>query len=717
MVNDIDLTEVLSPTGPYYNDGALWEPIGVGAERFESQLEGNGFAIRGLAINRPTENSLGLFFAIGNDGAIQNLKIFTDDVVGIVGQDYMGVLSGWVDMSYMDIYIKNVEVSGKVTGRNYVGGVFGLINMGRNIEHLSAHVNVTGVDFVGGLIGYSGIPLSRCFTTGSVQGENYVGGLVGRNRLDEEFWMEDGRIIDSYSTCSVSGNLGVGGLVGLNEGAVVRSYASGAVSGMTEVGGLFGSGMDTHVSDSFWNTETTGVSVSLGGIGISSGQMRDQATFTGWDFENVWTSLSGENRSFPYFKMVTTDPIPGKIGVPSITTLPNASLVYGQAIGSSVMTGALVEHEGLEVEGSFVLSPTELKPLAGTETVDFVFEPLLPELYLPISGQMDVAVSQAPLTATADNQSRTYGAANPALSISYSGFVNGEDATAITAPEAATLAEATSPVGDYAITLSGGAADNYDLTLENGTLSVSQAPLTATADNQSRTYGAANPALSISYSGFVNGEDATAITAPEAATLAEATSPVGDYAISLSGGAADNYDLTLENGTLSVSQAPLTVTALDQTRTVGDENPVFELDYSGFVNGDDPRALTQLPMASTVADINSIPGEYSIEVGGGDDTNYYFIYQSGTLYVTISVGSPEALEERTVSAYPNPFISEIAFSGFGHSEPKQAALYDLSGRKLRAFMVSDGTSVDLSDLSAGVYLIKVDNQLFKMVKE
>lgn len=94
---------------------------------------------------------------------------------------------------------------------------------------------------------------------------------------------------------------------------------------------------------------------------------------------------------------------------------------------------------------------------------------------------------------------------NPVFTISYSGFVNGETITEInTAPTAATAATLVSAVGPYSITVSGGLDDNYDFSYVAGTLSITKATLTVTANDQSRTYGVANPAFTISYAGFVN---------------------------------------------------------------------------------------------------------------------------------------------------------------------------------------------------------------------
>ena len=107
--------------------------------------------------------------------------------------------------------------------------------------------------------------------------------------------------------------------------------------------------------------------------------------------------------------------------------------------------------------------------------------------------------------------------------------------------------------GDFTVG-QGTSLANYTLpTTASGTVGVIlKAPLTAKADNKVRTLGAANPPLTITYAGFVPGETKSAITEPVISTSADVNSQLGDYAITLTGGSAANYNLTLQNGTLSV---------------------------------------------------------------------------------------------------------------------------------------------------------------------
>src|SRR5262249_20223522 len=146
-----------------------------------------------------------------------------------------------------------------------------------------------------------------------------------------------------------------------------------------------------------------------------------------------------------------------------------------------------------------------------------------------------LTITPATLTITADNKTKTYGSANPTLTLTYSGFVSGDSAASLTTPPTvATTATAASAVGMHPITVSGGAgvSGNYEVTYVNGTLTVTAATLTISADNKSRIYGAANPPLTATYAGFVNGDTAANLTtAPSMATTATASSAVGTYPI------------------------------------------------------------------------------------------------------------------------------------------------------------------------------------------
>src|SRR5207245_6113326 len=94
-----------------------------------------------------------------------------------------------------------------------------------------------------------------------------------------------------------------------------------------------------------------------------------------------------------------------------------------------------------------------------------------------------------------------------------------------------------------------GATDaNYTITFVKGSLEVTPATLTITADDKTKVYGAALPVLTASYSGFVNGDTSASLSTPVSlSTTATANSPVGKYEILASGAADPNYIITFHN--------------------------------------------------------------------------------------------------------------------------------------------------------------------------
>src|ERR671925_249566 len=137
------------------------------------------------------------------------------------------------------------------------------------------------------------------------------------------------------------------------------------------------------------------------------------------------------------------------------------------------------------------------------------------------------------------------------------------------------------------------AAGNYDFSFVDGKLTITKATLTVTADDKSREYGAANPTFTATITGFKNGETlaTSGVTgSPSCSTTATATSSVAGspYPITCTIGslAAGNYSFSFAPGDLTVTKAPLTVTADDKSREYGAANPAFTVGYSGFKNGE-----------------------------------------------------------------------------------------------------------------------------------
>lgn len=124
-------------------------------------------------------------------------------------------------------------------------------------------------------------------------------GLVGA--------MFHGNISNSYSFANASGYCSVGGLVGyISKSSVINSYSTGRAIATWQLGGLIGASGGV-VRNSFWDTETSGVSSPGrpgGGTGKTTSEMKTKPTFTdaGWDFENVWNMDPDFNDGYPFLR-------------------------------------------------------------------------------------------------------------------------------------------------------------------------------------------------------------------------------------------------------------------------------------------------------------------------------------------------------------------------------------------------------------------------------
>lgn len=153
-------------------------------------------------------------------------------------------------------------------------------------------------------------------------------------------------------------------------------------------------------------------------------------------------------------------------------------------------------------------------------------------------------------------------------------------------------------------------------------------PATVKVKDCSREYGDDNPTFEIETEG------ATLIGEPEIICSADKNSKVGTYEIEINKGTIKNYYVTFVPGTLTVTKAPLVVTADNYTITQGDKLPEFTVSYCGFKNGEDVSVLTKQPVFSCDANEASAPGEYPINVYGVEADNYNAIsYVAGTLTV------------------------------------------------------------------------------------
>ena len=305
LMNDIDLSS-------YSN----WDPIGDvdSGVLFTGTLDGNGYVISNLTINRPDEDAVGLFLGIGdvNGVAVAEIKNLGLENVDVTGGTNTGGLVGQV----MDAELTNIYVTGNINGLDSgsdfprVGGLIGATGGDVTLSKCYASCNLSGVNVVGGLVGcaYMGnLDISNSFVSGEFEGEA-VGGILGGGYIGS-FSINNTFSLATIKCTSTPGYAG-GILYDSSMGTVSHCYVMGKINGnSTEIGAISGIHSAGQISDCLWNTETTGQSLAVGNNqggtesnnkGLTTTEMQNPANWQGWD-TNIWDFSTYP----PTFKMYT----------------------------------------------------------------------------------------------------------------------------------------------------------------------------------------------------------------------------------------------------------------------------------------------------------------------------------------------------------------------------------------------------------------------------
>ncbi len=345
-----------------------WNPIGNFAAT--ATFEGNGYSISNLHINRDGATNVGLFSE--NSGTIQNLGLFEPEVEGngrvggLVGINRGNLINVFIDGGRVrgprtedldnltgfdlgllagdnvaDALIINSYVRGTVSGSRWVGGLCG-VNIGEIINSYAA-ADVAAVREAGGLVGESQGPTSNSYATGSiditamVRNEGSVGGLLG------VLWQGQNtnpRVINSYSTVKVPANEIVG-----------------------NIGGLIGNIHPTNppVTDSYWDSETSGQIASAAGTSRTTIELQMPTTATGiyanwntndWDF--------GDTMSYPILRHSNSM---NACDEDTTTPFPSCNDVLPGQRGLEVVTFEIIETNGTIRDNARVFAERPFSPI------------------------------------------------------------------------------------------------------------------------------------------------------------------------------------------------------------------------------------------------------------------------------------------------------------------------------------------------------------------
>ncbi len=370
LMNDIDLS------------GFPWVRFGgnSASNPFAGTFNGNGHVISNVQIDDTTHINVGFFGVTTGTveavGVSVTVDASSDPMVGSVGGLVGWEKSGSITDSYATASVTGGSSTssdgglvgtqnGSITSSHSAGSVSGGMSslngglVGEQIGSITgshASDTVTGGDGAndGGLVGIENANITDSYATGAVAGgrTSANGGLVGDQNSGT------GSVTNTYATGSVTGGTSSenGGLVGQLSLNVVDSYASGAVTGGSNAydGGLVGNNYGGSMSDSFFDTQTTGLTNGVGSgsatgtTGEATSAMQTESTFTnaGWDFTNTWGMSASVNSGYPYLQASTNQPASTAPSISSVSPTsgaPGTSVTIAGANFGGSQSGSTVD--------------------------------------------------------------------------------------------------------------------------------------------------------------------------------------------------------------------------------------------------------------------------------------------------------------------------------------------------------------------------------------
>ena len=245
LSKDIDLSSYLN------SNSSGWTPI----KDFTGKFDGKKHTIKGLWISLSSIENVGLF---------ANIQGYSDNKRASVSNLFV-----------------NISKKG-ITGRSSVGGICGYSSYG-NIENCMVTGDISGSGKVGGIVGYDSYYssiISQCASSGNIiANHGSVGGILGS-------YYESCSIENCYSIANVkteysSTVYGIGG-------SAENCYFAGTISG-TDVNRVYP--IAYSYSNSYYDSEKTKISGKPGAL--TTKEMKQQASFQGWDFDKIWTIQEG----------------------------------------------------------------------------------------------------------------------------------------------------------------------------------------------------------------------------------------------------------------------------------------------------------------------------------------------------------------------------------------------------------------------------------------
>jgi filamentous hemagglutinin family protein len=658
-----------------WNAGAGFSPIDIPVSTgvFSGVFDGLGHTINNLTINEPYGPAqrtyfVGLFSQTSTTAIFRNIGLVN---ASVYGDSNVGGLVGGNSGSIVNCYVTGSVISGNKIAGGLVATNFGTITD----SYSSAAVASYGVGHlvgsnVGGLAAINRGTITASYSSGSSYGYGvYVGGLVGNNV---------GAIINGYSTATVNGHSYVGGLVGNNydpssiggtgpPGNITNSYSTGSVSfntggnfagAGTFLGGLLGSNSGGGVvTNSFWDTATSGRTTSSGGgVGMTTAQMQAALNFTsaqtangsvnpGWDLSTVASATSTwfmyEGDTYPLLRTFMS---PLTVTALDAMTTYNGTAYSGgngysaiPVIGDTIVSGVPIyggSSQGAIHAGSYAIT------LGGLYSDQ--------QGYVLSFANGTLSVNPAPLTVSGTTvASKVYDGSNVAMlgGGTLSGFIGSDTGTLVQSGTFASKNAGSGIAVTATDTLTGTSADDYVVTQPTGlAANITPAPLTVSGTIvDSKVYNGTTVATLTGGSllGLIGGDTVTLSEVGTFASRNAGTAIAVSVSDSLGGASASDYRLSEPAGlTGNIVPASLTVRGTVVGDKVYDGNTnalLLDGTLSGVIPGDSVTLIQAGSFAS--ASVGTAIAVTAADRLSGPSSADYSVIQPTGLSGTISAAS------------------------------------------------------------------------------
>ena len=354
-------------------------------------------------------------------------------------------------------------------------------------------------------------------------------------------------------------------------------------------------------------------------------------------------STNGSGLAYLDALMLTASPNPGVAGsavqFQATQQYPGATGTVTFANGSTNLGSATLS--------SNVASLNVSTLAAGSYTITASYSGSLPSSSTTLAFTVIQGIS---ISVTSSGTPSTYGspvtftAAVPAGDTNTVTFYSGGTSIGTATPSngTATLTTSSLAVGSNSISATIAAGGNYG--------SATSSAITQTVNKATPTVSVWPTAGAITFGQSLASSTLGSGTASVGGTFAWTTSSTAPAAgtpsesVTFTPTSTANYNTVTGAISVTVHQAPLTVTAGSPSVSYGAAVPIITPTYSGWQNGNTASSLTTAPTCSTTYTTTSAPGSYASSCSGAVDPNYTFTYVAGT--VTVSKATP------TVSVWP-----------------------------------------------------------------